>query len=411
MMIQNSPPVIVRRGFGLKAEVRPSLIIDYHSELVNRIRSDAGTLKVGRLTLQLAEKFGFCYGVDNALNLVYETRRKFPGRRIFLASEILHNEDINERLSRMGIFTLKPSLSLTDKFACINRDDIVLIPAFGATNEEYQLLRDKECLVVDTTCGSVVAVWKRVERYARDGFTAIIHGKFAHEETRATSSQALKYPAGKYLVVLDHHQAQYVCNYIVGGGDKKEFLRRFSGACSPGFNPDTDLCRIGLANQTTMLSSESLKIAEMFRGAVAARYGAEALAGRFRHFDTICNATQERQDAVLELLRQGVDLMLVVGGYSSCNTAHLAELSSLYKPTYYIDRASCVLSSVCMRHKSLAKQTEIITEGWLPSGQITIGLTAGASTPERIVGEVIDRVVSFCNATSEKAGQVSAINY
>lgn len=378
------------------------LIADYHSELVDKIRKQGSKLTIGRLTFRLAEEFGFCYGVDNALNLAYEAHRNFPDRRIFLVSEILHNPDINRRLSQMGIRTLDSSLPAADKFAQINRDDVVLIPAFGATINEYKALEGKGCLVVDTTCGSVVAVWKRVERYAREGFTAIIHGKAAHEETRATSSHTLKYEIGKYLIVLNHEEAERVCDYIVHGGDSQEFLRMFEQAFSPGFNPDTDLCRVGLANQTTMLSRESLEIAEMFRQAIELRYGREALADSFRHYDTICNATQERQDAVVKLLEEGVDLMIIVGGYKSSNTMHLCEISNPYKPTYYIDNADCVISAKRIRHKLPGQAGEVITDDWLPESEVIIGLTAGASTPGRIVGEVIERVVNCFAADSQQ---------
>ncbi|HEY6330393.1 MAG TPA: 4-hydroxy-3-methylbut-2-enyl diphosphate reductase [Blastocatellia bacterium] len=387
---------VVRRGFGLKAEIRDSLITDYHSSVVKKIKEQSNTLQVGHLTFRLAEEFGFCYGVDFALNLAYETRRKFPDRRIFLTNEIIHNPRVNLRLREMGIEFIDCSSTDPAKFAHITSDDIVLIPAFGAPVHEYQVLRDKACLVVDTTCGSVVAVWKRVERYAKDGFTAIIHGKYAHEETRATSSQASKYEGGKYLIVLNHDEADYVCKYIVEGGDPQEFCRKFENGCSPGFNPDLDLARVGLANQTTMLSGESLGIAEMIRSAIERRYGKEQVESRFRHFDTICSATQDRQDAVNKLVREDIDLMIVIGGYNSSNTTHLCEISSLYKPTYHIDDPNCVISSTRLRHKPVDRATEIFTENWLAEGPVTLGLTAGASTPDRVVGEVIDRIVTCC---------------
>ena len=383
---------VVRRGFGLKGDIRESLVTDYHSALVERIKSQGHAMKAGRLTFQLAEEFGFCYGVDFALNLAYETRRKFPDRRIFLTNEIIHNPRVNLRLREMGIEFLDCSPSNPNRFADVNSDDIVLIPAFGAPVREYKELKDKGCLVVDTTCGSVVAVWKRVERYAREGFTAIIHGKYLHEETRATSSQASKYDGGKYLIVLNHEEAKYVCRYITEGGNKSEFLERFKNACSPGFDPDIDLQHVGLANQTTMLSGESLEIAEMFRAAIELRHGSVAVPERFRHFDTICSATQDRQDAVNKLVREDIDLMIVIGGYNSSNTTHLCEISSLYKPSYHIDDPTCILSGSRIRHKPVDSSTEIFSDDWLMDGDVKLGLTAGASTPDRVVGEVIDRI-------------------
>ena len=386
---------MVRKGFGLKAEVQTSLIADYHSELINRIKTEGHSMKVGRLTFRLAEEFGFCYGVDFALNLAYETRCKFPDKRIFLTNEIIHNPRVNGRLSELGIEFIDASSTNPERFATVEPDDIVMIPAFGAPVGEYADLRDKGCLIVDTTCGSVIAVWKRVERYAREGFTAIIHGKADHEETRATSSQATLFEGGKYLIVLDKNQAEYVCDYIVSGGDRVGFLERFQGSCSPGFDPDEDLRRVGLANQTTMLSSESLEIAEIFKAAIEKRYGTASVESQFRHFDTICTATQDRQDAVNKLVREEIDLMLVIGGYNSSNTTHLVEISCLHKPAYHITGAECIVSPSVIRHKPLSMISEIETVDWLPDGEVTIGLTAGASTPDRIVGEVIDRVVNL----------------
>ena len=387
---------VVRRGFGLKGEIRETLINDYHSSIVEKIKSQGHTLTVGRLTFRLAEEFGFCYGVDFALNLAYETRRQFPDKRIFLTNEIIHNPRVNSRLSEMGIEFIDSSADSEDRFSRVTADDVVLIPAFGAPVAEYQALQQKGCLVVDTTCGSVIAVWKRVEKYAKEGFTAIIHGKHVHEETQATSSQTGKYESGTYLIVYDKREAAEVCRYIVEGGDRAEFMSRFADACPEGFDPDRDLARIGLANQTTMLSSESLEIAEMFREAIEQRYGAEEAGDRFRHFDTICSATQDRQDAVIKLVQEDVDLMIIIGGYNSSNTGHLAEISALHKPAFHINESACILSGSLIRHKPVGALEEVVTEGWLPEGNISIGVTAGASTPDRIVGEVIDRIVNCC---------------
>ena len=389
---------VVRKGFGLKNEIRESIVTDYHSDLVNRIKSGGNSLTVGRLTFRLADEFGFCYGVDFALNLAYETRRKFPDKRIFLTNEIIHNPRVNSRLSEMGIEFIDCSSSNPDRFSNIAADDIVMVPAFGAPVGEYQDLQEKGCMVVDTTCGSVVAVWKRVDRYASEGFTSIIHGKHLHEETRATSSQATKYQGGKYLIVLDKEEAAYVCKYIMEGGDRVNFMQKFGEACSVDFDPDTDLRRVGLANQTTMLSSESLEIADMFREAIERRYGNAAVADQFRHFDTICTATQDRQDAVNKLVREDIDLMIVIGGYNSSNTTHLYEISHLHKSAYHISDPSCIVSASQIRHKLLGEDSETFTAGWLPDGDVTLGITAGASTPDRIVGEVIDRIVNFCVA-------------
>jgi 4-hydroxy-3-methylbut-2-enyl diphosphate reductase len=383
----------VRRGFGLKQEVRPLILTDYHSQLIERARLQGGILTVGRLTFRLAEEFGFCYGVDFALNLVYETRSMYPNRRIFLLSEILHSPDVNRRLREMGIELLSTIKGDVNRFAHVNSDDIVVVPAFGAMVDEYRALQEKGCLIVDTTCSSVMAVWKRVEGYARDGFTAVIHGRHDHEETRATKSRTSLYPTGRYLIVHDKEAAADICRYIVEGGDREEFRARFEQFSSPDFNPELDLRRIGLANQTTMLSDESLAIADMFSQAIVHRYGSAALAEQFRHFDTICTATQKRQDAATKLARGDVDLMLVIGGYNSSNTTHLSEISRLYKPTYHISGAACIISPTCIRSLPAGGHEEAETRNWLPEGKLTLGLTAGASTPARVIGEVIDRIV------------------
>jgi 4-hydroxy-3-methylbut-2-enyl diphosphate reductase len=251
------------------------------------------------------------------------------------------------------------------------------------------------CTLVDTTCGSVLNVWKNVRRYAQDGFTSVIHGKYWHEETRATASQAQHTGDGHYLVVLDQAQARLACDYIRHGGDAAAFRRTFDGATSPGFDPDRHLERVGCANQTTMLSSESLAIGEMFREAIRDRHGETELPARFRAFDTICSATQERQDAVTELLaRHDLDLMLVLGGYNSSNTYNLARICAETLPTFHIVDPSCLVSTATIRHHPATRggPTEVETEGWLPAGPVRIGLTSGASTPDNLVGAVLRRI-------------------
>jgi 4-hydroxy-3-methylbut-2-en-1-yl diphosphate reductase len=248
----------------------------------------------------------------------------------------------------------------------------------------------------------VLNVWKNVVRYAQEGFTAVIHGKVKHEETRATASQALKYPGGRYLVLLDRDEAAAACEYIRRGGDREAFLARFGAAASPGFDPDADLTRVGCANQTTMLMSESLAIGEMFRAAMTDRYGAAGLPAHFRAFDTICSATQERQDAVIALLdEQPLDLMVVVGGYNSSNTCNLARICAERVRTFHIADPGCLVSRDEIRHRpvgepSTAASREVLDQAWLPpTGPLNIGLTAGASTPNNIVGQVIKKIEEF----------------
>lgn len=382
--------VYFKHGFGLKTAIRPTLEKDYHSALVVRIKENGNRLTRGELTIVLAQEFGFCYGVDKAVDYAYETRMKFPDRNIYLTSEIIHNPRVNQRLEEMGIRFLSGG---EERFDAITGEDVVIIPAFGVTVSEMETLQKKGCILVDTTCGSVVHVWKRVEKYAQDGFTAIIHGKYHHEETQATSSRATQYPGGKHLIVFDLEEAKEVCRYIVEGGNKGEFLAKFGKVASPGFDPDRDLVSVGCANQTTMLSSESLEVARLFREAMIQRYGEAVLSSHFRSFDTICSATQERQDAVLSMVKEGLDAMVIVGGYNSSNTTHLCEIASQSTRAYHIEDAACLLSRREIRHKPVGEKRLVATEPWIQEGPVKIGVTAGASTPDRVTGEVIEKLL------------------
>jgi 4-hydroxy-3-methylbut-2-enyl diphosphate reductase len=382
-----------RRGFGLKAEIEGQRTADYHSALVDTLRANSNRLTIGPLTFRLAQEFGFCYGVDRAVDYAYETRKKFPDRRLFLVGEIIHNPHVNSKLAAMGMVFLHREADGEFDFSMITPDDVVLIPAFGVTMRDLQRLREINCILVDTTCGSVLNVWKRVVSYARDGYTAVIHGKHYHEETKATASQVTLHPGGKYLVVFDRAEARMVCDWIEGRGDAGELAARFGKASSPGFDFATDLVRVGVANQTTMLSGESLAIAAEFRASLARRYGDAELAEHFRSFDTICSATQERQDAVAELLKEPPDVMLVVGGYNSSNTCALAALASgLGVRTYHIEDAAAIDAGArTIRHQPVGTKTEATDSDWLPP-TATIGITAGASTPNNKIGETVGRV-------------------
>jgi 4-hydroxy-3-methylbut-2-en-1-yl diphosphate reductase len=385
----------INRGFGLKQAIVGKLARDYRSEVVERMRAEGFRLDAGDLSFRLAQEFGFCYGVDRAVEYAYETREKFPDRRIFLAGEIIHNPGVNQRLRNMGIRFLDGSADGA-RIADLEPGDVVILPAFGLPLGDMESLRGTGAVLVDTTCGSVLNVWKNVENYARDGFTALIHGKYDHEETRATSSRALKHTLGRCIVVRDPAETEQVCDYIEGRGNRAAFLERFGRAISPGFDPDRDLERIGCANQTTMLSTESLAIAERVRASMIARFGADEAAKRFRSFDTICSATQERQDALHALLgKVPLDLVVVIGGYNSSNTTHLVEIALEKVPAFHIRSASCLDGPDAIRHQPFGKREEIVTHGWLPPGPATIGLTAGASTPDIEIEMVIRRIASF----------------
>jgi 4-hydroxy-3-methylbut-2-enyl diphosphate reductase len=388
-----------RRGLGLKKEVEPILAAEYHSSLVDRIRGDGFAHSWGDLTIRLAKDFGFCYGVDRAVDYAYQTAHKFPDRRIFLVGEIIHNPHVNQRLSEAGITFLYPDGRGTFDFSGVTPDDVVILPAFGVTLSDFQELRDIGCILIDTTCGSVLNVWKRVESYAKDGFTALIHGKYFHEETRATASQVNRHEVGRYIVVRDMAEAELIMRYIEQSSDamsRDAFLEHFADKSSPGFDPDRDLERIGVANQTTMLASESLAIAAAVGKSLDRRWGSGAPGAHFRSFDTICSATQERQDAVIEMVQNPPDIMVVIGGYNSSNTNHLAHLCREYTTTFHISDASCIDPETgTIRHKPelAATASEISTTDWLPGGPVSIGLTAGASTPNNKIGETIARIL------------------
>ena len=389
-----------RRGFGLKKEIEPLLAAEYHSALVEEIRAQGFTATYDGITIRLAQDFGFCYGVDRAVDYAYQATVKFPDRQIYLVGEIIHNPHVNQRLKDAGVTFLYPTQAGVFDFSVIQPDDVVILPAFGVTMHDFARLKNVGCVLVDTTCGSVLNVWKRVESYARDGFTALIHGKYFHEETRATASQVNTGEGGKYIVVRDMDEARIVCDYI----ERNEraithdaIRQHFSEKASADFNPDVDLARIGVANQTTMLASESLAIAAEIGKSMAKRYGQDKLGEHFRSFDTICSATQERQDAVLKLMQDPPDLMVVIGGYNSSNTNHLAHLCREYTTTYHIADASCIdPENNTIRHKPelAADAPEVITQEWLPPGHLSLGLTAGASTPNNKIGETIQRILA-----------------
>ena len=394
------PSLIFRKGLDLKQAVAGALAADYHSELVDRIRDSAYRYTSGRLVVHLARACGFCYGVDRAVDYAYQTRRRFPNRPVYLTGEIVHNAHVNGKLRAAGIRFLNDPGEHADQ---LGREAVVILPAFGVEVAELERYVRLGCTVIDTTCGSVLNVWKTVRQYAADGFTAIIHGKVHHEETHATASQALTVPQGRSLVVLDRAEARIACDYIRHGGQARVWLARLGQAASGGFDPDRDLQRIGLANQTTMLTSESLEIGDMFRQAMIDRYGDADLSRHYRAFDTICRATQDRQDAVMALVDEHrLDVMLVVGGYNSSNTRNLARMCAERVRTFHIIDATCLVSPDEVRHRLVSagcevapahgrQQDDVVARDWLPRhGPVSIGLTAGASTPTNIIGRVVE---------------------
>lgn len=375
-----------RKGFGHEDEVAEVMQSAYQSSLIQQIRDNNYTLQRGDVTIRLAQAFGFCWGVERAVAIAYETRQHFPTERIWITNEIIHNPSVNQHLVDMQVDFIPVEKSEKD-FSVVDRGDVVILPAFGASVQEMQTLNDKGCKIVDTTCPWVSKVWNTVEKHKKKVCTSIIHGKYNHEETVATSSFA-----GKYLIVLNLREAEYVCNYILNGGDREEFLAKFSKACSAGFDPDKDLEQVGIANQTTMLKSETEQIGKLFEKTMMRKYGPDRLNEHFQSFNTICDATQERQDAMISLVEEKLDLMLVIGGFNSSNTTHLQEMAIERKlPSYHIDCAERILSGNRIEHKPLGADL-VITEGWLPTGKIVVGVTSGASTPDKVVEDAIERI-------------------
>ncbi|MEH2324266.1 MAG: 4-hydroxy-3-methylbut-2-enyl diphosphate reductase [Nostoc sp.] len=378
-----------RKGFGHQAEVATQLQSEYQSNLIQEIRDRNYTLQRGDVTIRLAQAFGFCWGVERAVAMAYETRQHFPTEHIWITNEIIHNPSVNQRMQEMEVEFI-PIQGKNKNFSVVGTGDVVILPAFGASVQEMQILHEKGCKIVDTTCPWVSKVWNTVEKHKKIDCTSIIHGKYKHEETVATSSFA-----GKYLIVLNLQEAEYVANYIINGGNREEFLTKFAKACSAGFDPDQDLARVGIANQTTMLKGETEQIGKLFERTMLQKYSPTELNQHFQSFNTICDATQERQDAMLELVEHNLDLMVVIGGFNSSNTTQLQQIAfERGIPSYHIDTVERIKSADSIEHRQLNEQL-ITTENWLPDGEIVVGITSGASTPDKVVEDVIEKIFAM----------------
>jgi 4-hydroxy-3-methylbut-2-enyl diphosphate reductase len=399
-----------RRGFKMRDDVQHLLDRDYRSEVVDKVRENGNVLEADGLTLRLADEFGFCYGVDRAVDYAFQTREKFPEKRIHITGDMIHNVSMNDRLREMGVEFLSKGFDgrPDEKFDLLGPEDVVILPAFGAPVDWVRRLREKECIVVDTTCGSVLSVWKRVTRYSQRGFTSVIHGKYYHEETKATASQTTKEDgSGKYLIVRNLEEVGHVVGFILGQVSAEELRERLGHGMCPGFDPVKDLQRVGVANQTTMLMSETLAVGEELRKAMVERYGEENLEKHFELFDTICSATQDRQDALFELFENPLDVAVIIGGYNSSNTNNLAIIAADRIPrSYHIASGDCI-SGDAIRHKPagtpLDAKEEVEERDWLPSGPVRIGLTAGASTPNSQIGLAIGRILEARGVPPEAA--------
>jgi 4-hydroxy-3-methylbut-2-en-1-yl diphosphate reductase len=390
------------------AAVQAQVETHYRSEVVERIRARGGTLTVDGVTMHLAKQFGFCYGVERAIDLAYAARKVFNDRRVFILGEIIHNPEVNRQIQDMGVINLLEGKKEADVNG-LTAEDVVIVPAFGTDVTTLKRLKERGVQIVDTTCGDVMSVWKRVKQNASEDMTSIIHGKASHEETRATASRAVQEGRGHYLVVLTLADTDYVCDYIRKGGSKEEFFKRFEGAHSPGFDPDVHLKRVGVANQTTMMRGETEEVQRRIMAAVRDREAANgaqqadvALKQNFRFFDTICGATQERQDALEQMLKGRMDLLLVVGGYNSSNTSHLAEMGEAVLPTYFVRNASKLTSREVIVHFDQHQKEEKETRDWLPPSPVVIGITAGASCPNNLIEDTIVRVFELYGIPRER---------
>jgi 4-hydroxy-3-methylbut-2-enyl diphosphate reductase len=363
----------------------------YRSKVVERVRANGGVVEAGGVTVRLAKQFGFCYGVERAIDLAYAARKVFVDRRVFILGEIIHNPEVNRQIADMGVVNILDGNKQAD-VSHLTPEDVVIVPAFGTDVTTLARLKERGVQIVDTTCGDVMSVWKRVKQNAAEDMTSIIHGKAAHEETRATASRAVQEGRGHYLVVLTLEDTDYVCDYIRRGGNKADFLARFAGAMSEGFDPDIHLHRVGVANQTTMMRGETEEVQRRIMAAIRDRDGETGAKSNYRFFDTICGATQERQDALGEMLRSKMDLLLVIGGYNSSNTSHLAEMGESVLPTYFIRNAGKLASRDRIVHYDQHAKHEIETSGWLPNAPAVIGVTAGASCPNNLIEDTIVRL-------------------
>jgi 4-hydroxy-3-methylbut-2-enyl diphosphate reductase len=352
----------------------------------------------GPIRFRIARHFGFCFGVENAVEIAYRALEENPDKRVFLLSEMIHNPRVNNDLQSRGIRFLRTTLGeQLIPFDELTPDDVVIIPAFGSTIEVTNELdrRGVDTYAYNTTCPFVEKVWKRSSQIGRDQFTVVIHGKRLHEETRATFSHAEK--EAPVVVVLDLYEAERLAAIITGTEPIETFFREFEGRYSDGFDPERDLRRIGVVNQTTMLATETQAIADLLKSAVADRYGEENVLDHFADTsDTLCYATNENQNATYALIREPSDLAIVVGGHNSSNTSHLVELCSHVMPTYFVQDATDILSPDVIRHYDIEDRREVEIPDWLPDRTpLTVVLTAGASCPDSLLDEVVVKLTSW----------------
>jgi 4-hydroxy-3-methylbut-2-enyl diphosphate reductase len=382
----------------------------YRSPIITRVKQarqeldpkkrdlSPAVLDFGPVVVHLARHFGFCFGVENAIEIAYQTLDEHKGSRVFFLSEMIHNPDVNQDLESRGVrFLFTPSGDQLISWDELNADDIVVVPAFGTTLETQETLSERgiDAYTYNTTCPFVEKVWKRSAELGNASFSVVVHGKANHEETRATVSHSIR--SAKTVVVRDVSEARILCEVIRGDRDAEDFAQVFGAKCSEGFDPVTDLVRVGVVNQTTMLATETHEISLLIRGALVDRYGEDDIAEHFADTsDTLCYATNENQNATYSLVKSGADLALVVGGYNSSNTSHIVELCEQKMPTYFVKNADEILSAAEIRHYDLGRRVVTETRDWLPEKKpVAVALTCGASCPDAVVEGVLLRLLSF----------------
>lgn len=383
-----------RNGFKeVREDAEQTMNQQFKSELVDSLRAEEFKMERDGVTVYLAKDYGFCWGVERSIALAYEAVNHYPDRKVYITNELIHNPEVNDNLSAMKVNFIEKKEDGSKKFEVVQDNDVVLLPAFGASLEEMQYFDEKNVDIVDTTCPWVSKVWNTVDKHQQNGLTSVIHGKYAHEETIATTSFC-----EDFICVKNMDEAEYVSNYILNGGDKEEFMKKFEKAVSEGFDPDIMLSKLGLANQTTMYKKETRAIGKLLQRTMMEKFGPAELNERYMEFDTICDATQERQDAVSELTVNaeslGLDFILVVGGWDSSNTAHLLEIPHMAGVrSFHINRADCIGADNTITHRSV--EGEIVTEKFLIDADkkdVVMGVTSGASTPDAAVQEALSQI-------------------
>lgn len=382
-----------RRGFKeVREGVEQTMGEQFESDLVEQFKTNDFVIEKDGVKVHLAKDFGFCWGVERSIALAYEAVEHFPGKTVHITNELIHNPEVNDHLSDMNVQFIEKIGEGKKDFSTINDGDVVILPAFGASFEEMDMFDKKNVEVVDTTCPWVSKVWNTVDTHQKKGLTSIIHGKYAHEETVATVSFC-----DDYICVKNMAEAEMLTDYILNGGDKAAFMKHFENAVSEGFDPDTMLIKLGLANQTTMYKKETRAIGQLLQRTMMKKFGPVDAKSHYMEFDTICDATQERQDAIHDLVEDsqdlGLDFILVIGGWDSSNTAHLLEIPvKAGVRAFHINRAECISADNTITHRNMAG--EIVTEPFVEnmSKDIVMGVTSGASTPDAAVQDSLSSI-------------------